>query len=84
MKKVGSISKFFKKPNVAAIELTDTLEIGDKVKFQGAHTDFTQKIESMEIDREPVERAGKGQSVGVKVKKRVRPTDEVYKIENED
>ncbi len=82
MDKVGSISKYFKKPGVAAIELEDTLEVGDKVKFKGEHTDFEQKIESMEIDREEVEKADQGESVGVKVKERVRPNDEVLIVED--
>jgi hypothetical protein len=34
----------------------------------------------MEIDRKPVPSASTGQSVGIKVKERVRPHDKVYKI----
>ena len=84
MIKVGDVSKYFKEPEVAAIDLTNTLKVEDRVKFKGSNTDFTQKIKSMEIDRETVKEAGEGDSVGVKVKKRVRPTDEVYKLEDKD
>jgi len=34
----------------------------------------------MEIDHKPIKRAVKGKSVGVKLKKRVRKKDKVYKL----
>ncbi len=79
---VGRVIQFFAKPSVAAIDITSgTLAIGDTIKIKGATTDFEQKIESMEIDRQPVPSAGAGQSVGVKVKERVRPHDKVFKVQ---
>jgi len=78
---VGKVTIFFAKPSVAAIDITTgTLAIGDSIRIKGATTNFEQKIESMEIDRKPVPSAGAGQSVGIKVKERVRPHDKVYKI----
>jgi len=78
---VGMVAIFFAKPSVAAIDITSgTLSIGDTIKIVGATTNFEQKIESMEIDRKPVQSAGAGQSVGVKVKERVRPHDKVFKV----
>jgi translation initiation factor IF-2 len=55
--------------------------VGDKIRIQGYTTSFEQVIDSMQIDREPVQEAGVGQSVGIKVKERVRPNDVVYKLE---
>lgn len=78
---VGNVMLFFAKPCVAAIEVVSgTLSIGDTVRIKGATTDFEQKIESMEIDRKPVPSATAGQSVGIKVKDRVRPHDKVFKV----
>lgn len=78
---VGKVTIFFAKPSVAAIEITSgTLAIGDQIRLRGATTNFEQRIESMEIDRKPVPSAGVGQSVGIKVKERVRPHDRVFKI----
>ena len=78
---VGSVTLFFAKPCVAAIEITSgSLSVGDTIKVKGSTTDFEQKVESMEIDRKPVTSAGAGQSVGVKVKDRVRPHDKVFKL----
>lgn len=78
---VGTVTIFFAKPSVAAIEMTSgTLSIGDTVKIIGATTNFEQKIESMEIDRKPVQTVTVGQAVGIKVKERVRPHDKVFKV----
>ncbi len=78
---IGKVSQFFAKPSVAAIEImSGTLAMGDMIKIVGATTNFEQKIESMEIDRKPVPSAGAGQSVGIKVKERVRPHDKVFKL----
>lgn len=78
---VGAVTIFFAKPSVAAIEITTgAISIGDTIKIVGATTNFEQKIESMEIDRKPVQTAGAGQAVGIKVKERVRPHDKVFKV----
>lgn len=79
-KKAGTVSSYFKKVGVAAVKLEADLAIGDTIRIIGATTDFTQKVESMQIEKEPVEKAGAGDSVGIKVKDRVRPNDIVYKI----
>lgn len=72
---------FFAKPSVVAVDITSgTLSIGDTIRIRGATTNFEQKIESMEIDRKPIQSATVGQSVGIKVKERARPHDKVYKL----
>ncbi len=78
---VGNVMMFFAKPCVAAIEITaGTLSVGDTIRVKGATTDFQQKVESMEIDRSPVTSVSAGQSVGIKVKDRVREHDKVYRL----
>lgn len=79
--KVGRVFKYFAKPMVAAIQIEEgTLKVGDKIAIQGATTDLTLTVESMEIDRNPIQEASPGQSVGIKVADRVRPNDFVYKV----
>jgi translation initiation factor IF-2 len=78
---VGKVIQFFAKPSVAAIEITaGAIAIGDTIRIKGATTDFEQKVESMEIDRNPVPNAAAGQAVGIKVKDRVRPHDTVFRL----
>lgn len=80
---VGIVFKFFAKPSVAAINITSgELKVGDTIMIKGETTDFTQQVESMEIDRVKVESASAGQGVGIKVTDRVRPHDKVYILKN--
>jgi putative protease len=82
--KIGKVEHFFNKVSVAAIKITDgELRVGDTIHIVGASTDFKQKIDSMEIDRVPVESVKSGDDVGIKVKDRVREHDIVYKIKEE-
>ncbi|MBW2345237.1 MAG: hypothetical protein JRF53_14770 [Deltaproteobacteria bacterium] len=78
---VAVIVKFFAKPSVAALEVTNgSIVKGDLLKYKGHTTDFTEEITSMEVDNQPVDEAKVGDLVGVKVKERVRENDKVYKV----
>lgn len=80
-KKIGDIIHYFGDLEVAIIKLTDSLKVGDEIRIIGGKdTDFTQKVESMEIDHEKIEKAGVGQEVGTKVKEKVREGYEIYKV----
>ncbi len=79
-KEVGKIFSYFTHISVAAIEVTAPLKVGDKIRIKGATTDFEQKVDSMQIEGKDVKAAKKGDSIGIKVKDRVRPHDTVYVI----
>ena len=82
--KIGIVEHFFTKVSVAAIRITDgELKVGDIIHIVGAHTDYKQKIDSMEINRTPVQIVKIGDDVGIKVKERVREHDIVYKLPEE-
>jgi len=79
--KVGEIVKFFSKPSVAAIKVTESsFSVGDELHYKGATTDFTEVVESMEVEKEKVTDAKAGDMVGIKVAERVRPGDGVFKV----
>jgi selenocysteine-specific translation elongation factor len=77
---IGTVSDFFARPVVAAIELTAALEVGDKIHFKGHTTDLELTVDSMQINNADVKEAKAGDSVGVKVGERVRKKDTVYKV----
>ena len=81
VKEIGEVEHFFTDIRVAAIKLKDSLNVGDKIKIKGATTDFEQKIDSIQIDKENVEKAGNGDEIGIKVINRVREGDIVYKLD---
>ena len=76
----GVIIKFFAKPSVAAVKVTGSIRVGARLHYKGATTDFEEEVVSMEVDNEPVEKAGAGDLVGIKVKERVREGDQVFRV----
>lgn len=78
--KVGTISHYFSKIGVAVIDLIEELKVGDKIKVKGATSEFEQEVNSLQIDLKPVNRAGKGESVGIKINEKVRKGDIAYKL----
>ncbi|WP_287155538.1 hypothetical protein [Candidatus Solincola tengchongensis] len=79
-KQVGRVTHYFSKVGVAAIELEDELKVGDTIHVKGHTSDWTQKVESMQIEHRPVERAGPGDVVGIKVTEHAREHDVVYRV----
>ena len=78
---VGRVTHYFGKVSVAGIDVTaGEINVGDTIHITGHTTDFNQTIDSMQIDNQDVERAAKGDSIGIKVPDRVRPHDIVYRV----
>jgi len=80
MEEIGRISAFFAHPSAAVIELTAPLRVGETIYIKGHTTDFQQVVESLQVDRQPIQDAAAGQAVGIKVKERCRKQDMVYKL----
>ena len=79
--KVGTVTGYYTKIGVAAIHLTDgDLRVGDQIRIQGHTTDFTQPVESLQVEHRSVEQAERGSEVAVKVRERVRPHDQVFRV----
>lgn len=79
-KEIGVISHYFGKVSVGIIDLNDALKVGDSIRIKGAHDDFIQKVESMQVEHVSVNEAKKGDSVGIKVGQLVHQNDKVYKV----
>ena len=79
LQEVGRVIHYFGHINVAVVEVTDTISVGDKIAIKGPITDIEQTVDSMEIEHAKVKQATAGQSIGMKVQGRVREHDTVYK-----
>lgn len=77
-KVLGKVEHFFGKIWVAAIKVKAPFKVGDYLHIKGHTTDFVQKVESMQIEHQSVDRVKKGDDVGIKVKEHVRDHDVVY------
>jgi len=80
-KLIGTITHYFGKIGVAVLELTnDELNVGETIHIKGKTTDFTQTVNSMQIEHNTIEKVKKGDDVGLKVDQPVHEKDEVYKV----
>lgn len=82
-KKVGKISHYYNHLGVAIIEVKSPFSVGDTLKFvkHGSGEEiFQQVVSSIQEEHKQLEKAVKGQSVGVKVDKIVHEGVEVCKI----
>jgi len=79
--KIGVVIHYWSKIGVAGLRITDgELKVGDTIRIKGHTSDFTQPVESIQIENESVEVAGPGQDIGIKVIESARDHDEVFKV----
>ena len=77
---VGKVTHYFTRLGVATIKLVSELKIGDEIIIIGKTTGIRKsKIHHMEVNKQSVQKASKGEEIGVKLP-RVRKNDEVYVI----
>jgi hypothetical protein len=81
--RIGKVTHYFGKINVAVIDLNADLKIGDRVHFLGRNTDFPQEITSMQIEHESIAEAKAGTEIATKVLKRVRRGDTLFLLSDE-
>lgn len=81
-KLIGKVIHYFSKIEVAVIKLSASLSVGDTIRIAGGEdTDFTQAVDSMEVEHQKIKKAKKGDEVGLKVSQKVREGYKVYKVE---
>lgn len=79
--RVGVVAHYYSHLGVAVVELhAGVLREGDTVHIKGHTSDFTQKVDSIEIEHMHVSEARAGQSFGLKVKEHAREHDVVYRM----
>jgi len=79
-KLIGKVIHYFDKIGVAVISLIAPLKVGDTIRIVGGDVDFEQEIDSMEVEHEKIDKAKKGDEVGMKVSQKIRDGYRVYKV----
>jgi putative protease len=80
---VGRVTHYYTRLQVAVVEVTDSdLRVGDTIRVLGNLSNFTEEVESMEIDHAPVQSVQVGDLVGIKVSERARVNDLVYRSQH--
>jgi hypothetical protein len=79
IKPIGKVTHYYTHIKVAIVRFNTKVKTGTELYFKGATTDFNEVARSMQFDHEPVIIAPKGKQIGIKLKRRVREGDLVYK-----
>lgn len=79
-KEIGTITHYYGHLSVGLVELQDALKVGETIHIKGHTSDFTQTVESMQIEHADVTEATAGKTIGLKVSQKVHPRDKVYKV----
>ncbi len=64
---IGRVNDYFAHINVAGIDLTAPLKVGDRIHIKGHTTDMELVVESLQVEHESVQEAKAGDKIGVKV-----------------
>ena len=81
--RIGHVTHYFNKINVAVLSIADEMKIGDTIHILGHTTDFTQKVTSIQIEHKNVNSVKPGDDFAIKVIEPVRENDVVYKVVDE-
>ena len=79
--RIGVVTHYYSHLSVATLRLEPgaTLRIGDVIHILGHTTDFSQRVESLEVDRKSVFEVGSNDDFGLKVVDHAREHDVVFK-----
>jgi hypothetical protein len=81
--RIGIVTHYYSHLSVVAMQLAPgaTLRAGDVIHIWGHTTDFTQKVESLEVNHAPVTEVGSKDDFGLKVIEHAREHDVVFKVQ---
>jgi hypothetical protein len=80
-KRIGVVTHYYSHLSVATLRLeSGTLRVGDTIHIHGHTTDFSQRVESLEVNHSPATEVGPNDDFGLKVVGHVREHDVVYKV----
>ena len=79
--RIGVVTHYYSHLSVAILRLeSGTLRVGDVIHIRGHTTDFSQRVESLEVNHAPATEVGPNDDFGLKVVGHVREHDVVYKV----
>jgi hypothetical protein len=82
--RIGVVTHYYGHLSVVAMRLEPgaTLHVDDVIHILGHTTDFTQKVESLELNHAPVTEVGPNDDFGLKVAEHAREHDVVFKVQS--
>jgi len=80
--RVGVVTHYFSHLSVAVLTLDPgaKLRVGDRIHIKGHTTDFGQRVDSLQVEHQPVMEVGPNDDFGLKVTDHTREHDIVYRV----
>ena len=79
--RIGFVTHYYSHLSVAIIRLeSGALRVGDVIHIRGHTTDFSQKVESLEVNHAPVTEVRANEEFGLKVAEHAREHDVVFRL----
>ncbi len=80
-KHIGRVEHYYPRVHAAAVHLQEAgLKVGDTVHIIGHGTNLTEKVQSLELEHQPIDSANPGQHVGLLVDEPVHAKADVYLV----
>ncbi|HBT81486.1 hypothetical protein A2757_00985 [Candidatus Giovannonibacteria bacterium RIFCSPHIGHO2_01_FULL_48_47] len=80
-KEIGKVIHYYDKLGVAVVRLSGSLATGDAIKIKKGESEFTDIVESMQVEHAPVMSAQAGQEVAIKISQKTKEGASVSKVE---
>ena len=79
--RIGVVTHYYGNVSVAVVKLeSGSLRVGDSIHVRGHTSDFSQRVESLQIGHAAVSEVGPNDDFGLKVIAHAREHDIVYKV----
>lgn len=80
-KLIGHVVHYFPKAGVIVVKLAETIAVGDTIKIKRSEGEFSQTVDSMQIEHQNIDSAKAGEEVAIKINEATKEGAEVYKVE---
>ena len=81
MKPIGKVTHYYDKAGVAIVELQAELRAGDRIRIERGDNSFIQEVSSIQKEHQSLDKAGKGDSIGIKVDQKAKEGSLVLLLE---
>lgn len=78
---VGKVIHYYDKAMVAVVKLAKPLKLGDSLKITKGDNEFEMKVDSMQLNHEPVSVGKAGEEIAIKVPSPAKEGALVMKVE---
>lgn len=79
--RIGVVTHYYGNLLVAIVKLeSGTLRVGDTIHIRGHTSDFSQRVDSLQVEHAAVNEVGPNDEFGIKVAQHAREHDVVYKL----